>query len=260
MEEKGFVEPKEDTKIHRKKELNEFFGPIMPTQSEMIQAQIEDEEKEKSKINNSKQAQSEWELVRSEIDPTKKLERDAWMVNPPTKSSSLDFDLMQRHVTHFSRRGVSDHDDSSGWTDDPELRNRKEKGFTQKTTLDIAKAMAMKKVMEDRAKQTKQLVEQYNEKFRTESLLGIHLEQKAKEEDKNSEKSVNSDERSDSEKEKKDKKKRETKKDTKRTKNQKKRIKNGNGVVKKEKNQKKSKNQKRKLLKSMCHIGIVTET
>jgi len=222
VEETGFIEPKDtEIQIHRNKESNEYFGPIMPTESEMIQAQIEDEEKEKSKIYNPKQAQSEWEMVRYDIEPTKKMERDAWMLELPTKSSSLDFDLMQRNVTHFSRRGISDHDDGSGWTDDPELRKRKEKGFTQKTTLNIAKAMAMRKVMEDRAKQTKELVDQFNEKFRTESLLDIHLEQKSKDEKKNSEKSVNSDESS-SEKEKKDKK------------------------IKKDKKKKKSKDKKRK--------------
>jgi len=90
------------------------------------------------------------------------MERDSWMVELPTGSSSLNFDLMQRHVTHFSRRGVADRDAGAGWTDDPEERRRKEAGLTAKTSIDIARAMARRKVEEDKAKKTKEIVEQYN--------------------------------------------------------------------------------------------------
>jgi len=80
--------------------------------------------------------------------------------------------------------------------------------LTAKTSIDIARAMARRKVEEDKAKKTKEIVEQYNEKFRTESLLDLHLEQKAKEQtekEKNDSKDSNDSDNSSSEKEKKKK-------------------------------------------------------
>jgi len=180
----------------------------VPTHAEIIQSLEEEAEKEKSKMYDPEQAHRDWELARSGMEYTKKMERDSWMVELPTGSSSLNFDLMQRHVTHFSRRGVADRDAGAGWTDDPEERRRKEAGLTAKTSIDIARAMARRKVEEDKAKKTKEIVEQYNEKFRTESLLDLHLEQKAKEQtekEKNDSKDSNDSDNSSSEKEKKKK-------------------------------------------------------
>jgi len=82
---------------------------------------------------------------------------------------------MQRNQTHFSRRGVSDRGDTSDWTDDPEEKRRKAMGLTAKTTLQMAKDMAMQRVMRDKNLELQKAVQQYNEEYRSESLLTIHL-------------------------------------------------------------------------------------
>jgi len=97
------------------------------------------------------------------------------MTQLPTGSSFIDLGLMQRNVTHFSRRGVSDRGDTSGWTDDPEERRRKAMGYSSKTTLQMAKDMAMQRVIRDKNLEIQKAVEEFNDEYRAESLLSMHL-------------------------------------------------------------------------------------
>jgi len=158
---------------------NDTYGPVLPTQEEL--ELIEEEEKIKA-LNAANQTyddhQREWEDARSGIDSntqSSQLERDEWMIKLPSGSSSFDLGVMQRNVTHFSRRGVSDRGDTSGWTDDPEEKRRKALGLTAKTTLQMAKDMAMQRVMRDKNLELQKAVQQFNAEHRSESLLSIHL-------------------------------------------------------------------------------------
>jgi len=84
-------------------------------------------------------------------------------------SSLTTQDLMQKNRT-FSRRGVEDRGDTSAWTADPTA-----KGERPKTTLQMAKEMAMANITKRRDEESAAAVKEHNEKFRNESLLNLHL-------------------------------------------------------------------------------------
>jgi len=205
-----------------------------------------EEQEQEIKEYDPLRAQEEWNSVRNGTQTTK-MERDAWMVEIPTsRGHSLDFGLMQRNVTHFSRRGVIDRGDSSSWTDDPTERQRRQAGLTPKTTLQMAKQMAMHRVMLENAENTAKVVKQYNEKFRSESLLDIHLEQKYKEHDKKKiDKSENSEKEEESG-ESKNKKRKKKKKDSGTKKTKKSKSKDNNKKTKKRKRGHNNESQKEK--------------
>lgn len=166
--------------------MSETYGPSAPTKEELeqyfqdkgtqrvfVSVIIVPSADKPQKPFDPEQEKKEWELARRE--QLQKLERDSWMVDlPPQLSSSLNFDLMQKNRT-FSKRGVEDRGDSSDWTADPQTKAQR-----PKTSLQMAKEMALANVAKQRDEEAAVVVKEYNEKHRNESLLNIHLSKATK--------------------------------------------------------------------------------
>eukprot|EP01125_Pyxidicula_operculata_P006532 TRINITY_DN2258_c0_g1_i2.p1 TRINITY_DN2258_c0_g1~~TRINITY_DN2258_c0_g1_i2.p1 ORF type:complete len:297 (-),score=99.10 TRINITY_DN2258_c0_g1_i2:45-935(-) len=156
------------------------FGPSFPG-AEVIEKITKEEETTESRPQNVDR-KKEWDSVRGsdeiiQSNQNRKLERDTWMVElPAQRSSSLNFDLMQKSVTRFSLRGVEERGDTSMWTQTPDQKEPQR----PKTSLEMAKAMAMQHIEQKNNQATSEIVKQYNEKFRKESLFEQHIKQKEK--------------------------------------------------------------------------------
>jgi hypothetical protein len=147
----------------------EPIGPIFQQTSEENENEIRSEIKVPESSNRD--LSKDWNTVRKggslkEQTTSVAPQAENWMnIIPESNRQVLDFNLMQRNVTCFSKSKNSyldlddeDKKDSSGWTNQSGIENK-----TQETSLSMARRLALARVEELKTERMNQLVDEYEQ-------------------------------------------------------------------------------------------------
>jgi hypothetical protein len=173
-------------------EDEDTFGP-RPALANMFSPEEDSENTEEARRIRREKEKKQWEMLRSnttgsiQTGPSK---REDWMTKlPETKKVSLDFDLMQKSVTSFSRKGVDDRGDVTGWTSTP----GEEPAAPQLSALELAKQMVAERVAADKERQNREAIEKHSGVNRQKSLMEQHYEKKMQKSEKKDKKGKDKD-------------------------------------------------------------------
>eukprot|EP01132_Coremiostelium_polycephalum_P008605 gene8605-10593_t len=152
------------------------IGPSRPSNQDNEDDSSSDEEE-----NNDEDRKDEWSRVRgSDKDgkdsSSKDGKREDWMKSLPT-DRRIGSNLQNRQFSTNSNVNVNNNLDTSSWTDTPQERLQKEQLNSNNGVVSTSKSSSSSSKQEFermKAKEEEKFMNQYNDKYRKESLLEMH--------------------------------------------------------------------------------------